>query len=196
MLCNGNLFLSLAFLYRIQVVLSVSGEHGEKTQTVYLFLNINQLDALNFIISLFQASTCFEHKCSKHLDAWNKLIIKFSASSWLILRNKYIEMHGQQNIKKKTETDGISTTVKVLTVMTTAVPLSWGENLALWGHHAACVCICFSHFQLFNYLTFFHKTSFENFKDGITKCSEEVYSKVTGIRQHNIQLTGGLMMTC
>ena len=30
----------------------------------YLFLNINQLDALNFIISLFQASTCFEHMCS------------------------------------------------------------------------------------------------------------------------------------
>jgi len=31
---------------------------------VDLFLNINQLDALNFIISLFQASTCFEHMCS------------------------------------------------------------------------------------------------------------------------------------
>ena len=40
-----------------------------------------------------------EHMCSKHVEAWNKLIIKFSASSWLILRNKYIEMHGQQNIK-------------------------------------------------------------------------------------------------
>ena len=26
-----------------------------------LFLNINQLDALNIIISLFQAYTCFEH---------------------------------------------------------------------------------------------------------------------------------------
>ena len=26
--------------------------------------NINQLDALNFIMSLFQASTCFEHMCS------------------------------------------------------------------------------------------------------------------------------------
>ena len=65
-----------------------------------LSLNINQLDALNFIISLFQASTCFEHMCSKHVEASNKLIIKFSASSWLILRNKYIEMHGQQNIKK------------------------------------------------------------------------------------------------
>jgi len=24
-----------------------------------LFININQLDALNFLISLFQASTCF-----------------------------------------------------------------------------------------------------------------------------------------
>ena len=29
----------------------------------YLFININELDALNFIISLFQASTCFEHMC-------------------------------------------------------------------------------------------------------------------------------------
>ena len=37
--------------------------------------------------------------CSKYVQAWNKLIIKFSASSWLILINKYIEMHVQQNIK-------------------------------------------------------------------------------------------------
>ena len=27
-----------------------------------------------------------EHLCSKHVEALNKLIIKFSASSWLILR--------------------------------------------------------------------------------------------------------------
>jgi hypothetical protein len=33
----------------------------------YIYLNINQL-------------------CSKHVEAWNKLIKKFSASSWLILR--------------------------------------------------------------------------------------------------------------
>ena len=34
--------------------------------TVHLniFRNINQLEALNFIISLFQGSTCFEHICS------------------------------------------------------------------------------------------------------------------------------------
>ena len=30
----------------------------------YISLNINQLDALNFIVSLFHASTCFEHTCS------------------------------------------------------------------------------------------------------------------------------------
>ena len=27
-----------------------------------------------------------EHLCSKHVEAWNKLIIKFSESSWLIFR--------------------------------------------------------------------------------------------------------------
>ena len=42
-----------------------------------------------------------EHMCSKHVEAWNKIIIKFSASSWLILENKYTQMHSQQNIKKK-----------------------------------------------------------------------------------------------
>ena len=42
-----------------------------------------------------------EHMCLKHVEAWNKLITKFSASSWLLLINKYIEMHGQQNIKKE-----------------------------------------------------------------------------------------------
>ena len=39
-----------------------------------------------------------EHMCSKHVEAWNKLIVKqtFCASSWLIT-----EMHGQENVKKK-----------------------------------------------------------------------------------------------
>jgi hypothetical protein len=37
-----------------------------------------------------------ENMCSKHLEAWNKLIVKqtFCASGWLIT-----EMHGQQNVK-------------------------------------------------------------------------------------------------
>jgi len=30
----------------------------------YIYLNINQLDALNFIMSLFHACTYFEHKYS------------------------------------------------------------------------------------------------------------------------------------
>ena len=32
--------------------------------SIYLFLIINQLHALNFIIPLLQVSTCFEHMCS------------------------------------------------------------------------------------------------------------------------------------
>jgi len=59
---------------------------------------INQLDAQNFCftISLFHASTCFEHMCSKHLEAWNKLIVKqkFCASSWLITEiKKYVAQY-------------------------------------------------------------------------------------------------------
>ena len=49
---------------------------------------INQLDAQKFCftVSLFHASTCFEHMCSKHVEARNKLTVKqkFCASSWLI----------------------------------------------------------------------------------------------------------------
>jgi len=73
----------------------------------YIYLNINQLDALNFTMRLFHASVhgtatymcddtrdCIvqlwppddEQMCSKHVEAWNKRIIKFSTSSWLILR--------------------------------------------------------------------------------------------------------------
>ena len=60
---------------------------------------INQLDAQNFCftVSLFHASTCFEHMCSKHVEAWKKLIVKqkLCASGWLIT-----EMHSQQNVKR------------------------------------------------------------------------------------------------
>ena len=46
-------------------IISPSNEH-KWMQAVYkyIFININQPDALNFIISLFQASTCFKHMCS------------------------------------------------------------------------------------------------------------------------------------
>ena len=89
------LFLLLLHLSPLCRVLTTINNYSP----FYLFLNINKLDAINFIISLFQASTCFEYMCYKHVEAWNKFILKFSASSWLILRNKYIEIHGQQNIK-------------------------------------------------------------------------------------------------
>jgi hypothetical protein len=42
-----------------------------------------------------------EHMCSKRVEAWNILTLKqkFCASGWLITRDKYTEMHGQQNFK-------------------------------------------------------------------------------------------------
>jgi len=36
---------------------------------INVFIYINQLDALNFTISLFQAPRCFEHMSSKHVEA-------------------------------------------------------------------------------------------------------------------------------
>ena len=35
-----------------------------ESQLVTICLNINKLDTLNFIMSLFHASACFEHMCS------------------------------------------------------------------------------------------------------------------------------------
>ena len=123
----------------IRLYLFVLFWHFADRASQYIYLSINQLDALNFIMSLFHAlhvsSTCVhrlevkivlysiwyhhtyrwpsraqvhgtatyscddtrccilqfwppadEHMCSKHVKAWNKLIVKFSASSWLILR--------------------------------------------------------------------------------------------------------------
>jgi len=65
---------------------------------IKLFISvINELDAQNFCftISLFNASTCFEHMCSKHVEALNKLTVKekFCASSSLIteINNLIIE---------------------------------------------------------------------------------------------------------
>jgi len=42
-----------------------------------------------------------EHMCSKHVEAWNKLIVKqkFFASILVNYWDKYTEMHGQQKEK-------------------------------------------------------------------------------------------------
>ena len=41
------------------------------------------------------------HRLREDAENFSSIIIKISASSWLILINKYIEMYGQQNIKKR-----------------------------------------------------------------------------------------------
>ena len=58
---------------------------------MYLFNNINKLYALNFIISLFQASTRFEHMCSS--SGGQKLyytVFGIITPIGVILINKYI----------------------------------------------------------------------------------------------------------
>jgi len=56
-----------------------------KQSNQFLFLNTNQLDALNFIISLFQASTCFERMCSSS-GGQNCIIQSLVSSHW----NKWV----------------------------------------------------------------------------------------------------------
>ena len=51
----------------------------------YIYLNFNHLDALNFIMSLFHASTCFEHMCSSSGDQ-NCIIQPLVSSHW----NKWV----------------------------------------------------------------------------------------------------------
>jgi len=48
------------------------------------YLNINQLDALNFIMSLFHASTCFEHVLIVRRSKlwWYQRLYSTILSSW------------------------------------------------------------------------------------------------------------------
>jgi len=56
---------------------------------------INQLDAQNFCFNAIWPPDD-GHMCSKHVQAWNKLIVKqtFCASSWLITEIKNIASIG------------------------------------------------------------------------------------------------------
>ena len=60
--------------------------HPVLSQSVYGTATYRCNDARDCIIQFCPPDD--EHMCSKHVEAWNKLIIKFSASSWLILMNK------------------------------------------------------------------------------------------------------------
>ena len=65
---NSNFLLNIGKIYqatRHHVSKHVTfHNHSSGNLSLCLFLNIKQLDALNFIMSLFEASTCFEHMCS------------------------------------------------------------------------------------------------------------------------------------
>ena len=78
--------------------------------TICWFININQLDALNFYnkfissLHMFRAHVLIVRRAKIVLySLWyhHTYRCEFSASSWLILIYKYIEMHGQLNIKQQ-----------------------------------------------------------------------------------------------
>ena len=52
-----------AHLQEVKIVLYSLWYHHTYRWPSRAHLNINELDALNFIMSLFHASTCFEHMC-------------------------------------------------------------------------------------------------------------------------------------
>ena len=52
---------------------------ADRSASQYIYLNINQLDALNFITSLFQASTCFEH----HVRIVRRSKLYYTASGFI-----------------------------------------------------------------------------------------------------------------
>jgi len=53
----------------------------------YLFINTNKLDALNFIISLFQASTRFEHMYSSSggQNCIIQSLVSWYWNKWMVL---------------------------------------------------------------------------------------------------------------
>jgi len=73
-------FLSVFLFYPVSINLPMLNIHSfifsfflyiyfADRASQYIYLNINQLDALNFMMSLFHASICFEHMCLKHVEA-------------------------------------------------------------------------------------------------------------------------------
>jgi len=78
-----HIFFQLTLIYLHLWGLSLELHWHLCWQTIYL--NINQLDALNFLMSLFHASTCFEHKCSSS-GGQNCTIQSLVSSNW----NKWV----------------------------------------------------------------------------------------------------------
>ena len=66
---SKHVAVRIFYTVTIEGYLSTAHSLASSNRNTYLFINTNQLDALNFIISLFQASTRFEHMCSKRVEA-------------------------------------------------------------------------------------------------------------------------------
>jgi len=65
---HGPMYIKFFLLYQVLCICIYiddrnSRDYTQRSTCLYIYLNINQLDALDFIMSLFHASTCFEHTC-------------------------------------------------------------------------------------------------------------------------------------
>jgi len=77
-----------------------------------------------------------EHMCSKHVQAWNKLIVKKILCNKLVnYYDKYTEMHGQQNVKINMLVE--VTTIVVLTqaILVKRVFVELSGRYELLGHY-------------------------------------------------------------
>ena len=71
-----------------------------------------------------------EHMCSKHVDAWNKLIIKFSASRWLILINKKsVSCACRMELYRRTTVCGYWCEQLLVVLLGAETQVCWGELL-------------------------------------------------------------------
>ena len=147
--CNRVTFYDPALLVCVDSIASIF--YVFLTVHLSIFISvINQLDAQNFCftISLFHASTCFEHMCSKQVEAWNKLIVKqnFCASSWLIteINNASIAWHFFHVII--TENHKLLSTWFIATrskhSMSSVLCVCVCVCVCMYVYVCVCVCVC------------------------------------------------------
>jgi len=81
----------------VKIALHSLWYHHTSSHVVYETATYKSVDARGCVMQFWPPDD--EHMCSKHVEAWNKLIVKykFCASSWLITEINIL--HGQQNVK-------------------------------------------------------------------------------------------------
>jgi len=134
---------------------------------------INHLDAQNFCftISLFHASTCFKHMRSKHVEAWNKLIVKQNTyrcddTTDCVMQfwppddehmcSKHVEAWNKFIVKQKFCTSSWLITEIKISLCVCHLQCHQAVCVSVWVRECvrACVCVC----VYTNFVSFFLKS--------------------------------------